>query len=110
MIEGGVGLRPAPPALALSGTLAVKRHMGPTGKPCVTVSGEAHAQAVNPHIFEHTIVANNSCSQIVRLFVCYHGSERCVPLTVPSYARQTAVLGIEPAAAAFRFEYWERFP
>ncbi len=110
LVEGGVGLRAAPPALALSGAAAVKRHIGPTGKPCVAVNGEAHAQTINPHIFEHTIIANNSCSQVIRLFVCYYGSDRCVPLTVPSYARQMAVLGIEPATVAFRFEYWERFP
>ena len=110
LIEGGVGLRPAPQALALSGTAGARRHMGPTGKPCVAVGGEAHAQSVNPHIFEHTITANNSCSQVITLFVCYYGSERCVPITVASYARQTAVLGIEPAATVFRFEYWERFP
>jgi hypothetical protein len=110
LVEGGVGLRPAPQALALSGTQARRQHLGPTGKPCVVLSGEAQSQTVNPHIFEHIIAANNSCSQIISLFVCYYGSERCVPMTVPSYSRKIAVLGIEPAANTFRFEYWERFP
>jgi hypothetical protein len=110
LIEGGVGMRPAPRALALAGTVGVKQHIGPTGKPCVAVSGDAHAQTVNPHIFEHIITADNACSQVIRLFVCYYGSERCVPMTVPSYARQVAVLGIEPDTTAYRFEYWEQFP
>jgi hypothetical protein len=110
LIEGGVGMRPAPRALVLAGTVGVKQHLGPTGKPCVAMSGAAQAQTVNPHIFEHTITANNACSQVIKLFVCYYGSERCVPMTVPSYARQVAVLGIEPDTTAFRFEYWEQFP
>jgi hypothetical protein len=110
LVEGAVGLRAAPQTLALSGTQAQRQHLGPIGKPCVTLSGEAHSQTVNPHIFEHIITANNSCSQIISLFVCYYGSERCVPMTVPSYSRKVAVLGIEPAANTFRFEYWERFP
>jgi len=108
LIEGGVGVRPAPPSLG--GGQSAKQHMGPTGKPCLTVSGEAHSQAVNPRIFEHAVTASNSCSQVIKLFVCYRGSDRCVPMTVPSYSRQTTILGIEPAMMAFRFEYWERFP
>jgi hypothetical protein len=110
LIEGGVGLGAAPQALALSGAQPKRQHLGPTGKPCVAVNGAAQAQTVNPHIFEHIVAANNSCSQIISLFVCYYGSERCVPMTVPSYSRKIAVLGIEPDAREFRFEYWERFP
>lgn len=108
-IEGGVGLPAAPPAVSLGGTRP-KVHTGPTGKPCVEVRGNANPQASNTHIFEHTITATNSCSQVVKLSVCYRGSDRCIPMTVSSYSRQTSVLGIEPAMTAFRFEYWERFP
>jgi hypothetical protein len=56
------------------------------------------------------VTASNSCSQVLKLFVCYYGSERCVPMTVSAYAKSTAVLGIEPGDPAFRFEFWERFP
>lgn len=110
LIEGGVGLRPAPPSVSLDGAHPAKQHVGPTGKPCLTVNGDAHAQTINPHIFEHFITAKNSCGQVIKLSVCYRGSDRCVPMTVPSYSRQSTILGIEPATAMFRFEYWERFP
>lgn len=108
-IEGGVGLPAAPPTASLGGTKP-KVHTGPTGKPCVEVHGNANPQANNTHIIEHTITAVNSCSQVIKLSVCYRGSDRCIPMTVSSYSRQTSVLGIEPAMTAFRFEYWERFP
>lgn len=87
-----------------------KRHVGPTGRPCLAVSGQARAETINPHIFEHVIAATNSCSQIIRLQVCYYGSDRCVPMIVASYARNEAVLGILPAMKEFRFEYREQFP
>ena len=110
LIEGGVGLRPAPGGTLLSGFEKARQHLSPIGKPCVAVTGQGQAQVINPHIFEHIITANNSCSQIIKLYVCYYGSERCVPMVVPSYTRKMAVLGIQPDTGSFRFEYWERFP
>jgi hypothetical protein len=108
--EGSVGVRPAPGVAALSGAQPLRRHLDPIGRPCVAVAGNAQPEVLNPHIFEHIVTASNSCSQIVRVQVCYHGSDRCVPLVVPSYGRKLAVLGIEPALASFRFEFWEQFP
>jgi hypothetical protein len=86
-----------------------KKHFGPSGKPCVTVSGAALPGKTNAKIFNHVIVATNECAQVIKMTVCYYESDHCVPLEVPPYSRKQAVLGVMPAMDAFRFEYRERF-
>lgn len=90
--------------------LGPSRHVGPVGKPCLSVSGDSRPQPANPHIFEHIIQASNSCSQVIKLQVCYYGSSRCLMMTVASYARKEEILGIVPAAKQFHYEYREQFP
>jgi hypothetical protein len=103
--------RPPAQLPLLSGTpsAGVKSHLGPTGKPCLTVFGSAKAQIINPNIFEHIIMASNECSQPIKMKVCYYQSSQCVPLDVPAYGRKEIVLGIMPAMNQFRFEYREQF-
>jgi hypothetical protein len=86
-----------------------KKHSGPSGKPCVTVSGVALREKTNAKIFNHVIVATNECAQVIKMTVCYYESDHCVPLEVPPYSRKQAVLGVMPAMDGFRFEYRERF-
>ena len=86
-----------------------KKHRGPSGKPCVTVSGVALPEKTNAKVFNHVIVATNECAQVIKMTVCYYESDHCVPLEVPRYSRKQAVLGIMPAMDGFRFEYRERF-
>jgi hypothetical protein len=104
------------PMIGTSGGLSLpprsgseRQHLGPTGKPCVTVRGEGRAEFINPHIIEHVVVVGNSCSQNIKMRVCYYQSNRCIPLTITRYARTEAVLGIMPAVKEFRYEYWEEF-
>jgi hypothetical protein len=108
---GGAGLSAPtqPPVLLGEEDRAAKRHTGPTGKPCLSVSGGANAETINPNIFEHVVVADNSCGQLIKMQVCYYKSEHCIPLDVPAYARKQVVLGIMPAMKEFRFEYREQF-
>ena len=105
------GMRPPAQLPLLSGTpsAGVKTHLGPTGKPCLTVLGSAKPQIINPNIFEHIIMASNECSQPIKMKVCYYQSAQCVPLDVPAYGRKEAILGIMPAMNQFRFEYREQF-
>jgi hypothetical protein len=105
------GARPPAQLPLLSGTpsAGVKMHLGPTGKPCLTVFGSAKPQTINPNIFEHIIMASNECSQPIKMKVCYYQSAQCVPLDVPAYGRKEIVLGIMPAMNQFRFEYREQF-
>jgi hypothetical protein len=97
------------PLFSGSQNAAVQKHLGPTGKPCVTVVGYAHPQTVNPNIFEHMILATNDCSQPIKMRVCYYQSQQCIPIDVPQYGRKEMVLGIMPAMSQFRFEYRENF-
>jgi hypothetical protein len=105
------GMRPPTQLPLLNGTqhAGVKMHLGPTGKPCLTMFGHAEPQIVNPDIFNHIIMASNDCSQPIKVRVCYYQSQQCIPLDVPGYGRKEVVLGIMPAMNQFRFEYREQF-
>jgi hypothetical protein len=83
-------------------------HLDPMGKPCVAVSAFARAQTLNPNIFDHTIFAQNHCSQAIKLKICYFGSQSCIAVDVPGYGRKEVVLGIYPALKEFRYEYVEQ--
>jgi hypothetical protein len=107
---GGAGLR-TPSQAPLFGGLNryAQHHYGPSGKACLTVTGSAVPQTINPHIFEHLILADNGCGQRIKMHVCYYQSQHCVPTEVPAYGRKEVVLGIMPALKEFRFEFREQF-
>lgn len=111
IVGGSGGLRPPSQLPVLPGgeTSDALRHYGPTGKPCLRVDGVARPQLVNPKIFEHVISATNSCSERIKVQVCYYRTEDCVPLEVGGYGRKEVVLGIMPSMKEFRFEYREQF-
>jgi hypothetical protein len=87
----------------------IKRHIGPTGKPCITVGGDARPQKVNPQIFDHVVLATNACPQTIKMDVCYYHSDHCIELDLPAYSRKEAMLGIMPLMNGFRYEVRERF-
>jgi hypothetical protein len=60
-------------------------------------------------LFEHMISAQNHCSQIIRLRVCYYGSETCVAVDVPPFDHQQASLGVARGMPGFRYQYTEQF-
>jgi hypothetical protein len=86
-----------------------KRHMGPLGKPCLTIEGYAKAELANKNIYQHLIKAANNCGQNIKVRVCYYKTEDCVPMLVPSWETKTSILGIFPALKQFRFEAKEQF-
>jgi hypothetical protein len=109
---GGTAGQMAPPRtipLLSEESSGARRHMGPTGKACLTVNGEAQPEKVNPNLFEHLIIGQNECSQRIKVQVCYYQSQHCVPMDVPPYGRDEVVLGVMPAMDAFRFEFREQF-
>jgi len=111
-VFGGAGGVPPPAQLPLLNGIqstGAKKHLGPTGKPCLRVQGYAKPQVINNHIFEHMIMASNDCSQPIKIQVCYYQSHQCIPLNVPGYGHQEVVLGIMPAMDQFQFEYREQF-
>jgi hypothetical protein len=110
VVGGAGGLAPPPRSPLLIGENAgARRHMGPTGKACLTVNGEAQRETINPNLFEHMVIAQNDCSQRIKMQVCYYQSQQCVAMNVPPYGRQDLVLGIMPAMNEFRFEFREQF-
>jgi hypothetical protein len=109
-VGGTGGTRPPAQLPPINGSAPEKVHTGPTGKPCLSLSGYALPQAVNPNIFNHMISANNDCSQPIKVKVCYYQSQHCAPpIDVPGYGRKDTTLGIMPAMRDFRFEYREQF-
>jgi hypothetical protein len=108
---GGAGMRPPAQSPILNGiqSAGAKIHLGPTGKPCLTVRGYARPQITNPNIFDHVILAGNECGQTIKMQVCYYQSQQCIPIEVPPYGRKEAVLGIMPVMNQFQFEYREQF-
>jgi hypothetical protein len=60
-------------------------------------------------LFEHVISADNHCPRTIKLKVCYYDSQTCVPLDVPAYGRQRAILGVSSAGPDFRYQYTEQF-
>jgi hypothetical protein len=99
------------PTPLVNGTddLAARKHMGPTGKPCITIVANARAQMIDTHLFNHIVLASNACGQAIKMKVCYYHSDRCVEMDVPPYSRKETTLGIMPSMRAFRFEAHEQF-
>ena len=110
-LGGTGGARPPSqlPLLEGSQDMAVKMHLDPTGKPCLSVKGEVKPQTVNPNIFDHLIHISSNCSLPIKLQVCYYHTQHCTLVVVPGYGRKEATLGIMPAMKDFRFEYREQF-
>jgi hypothetical protein len=84
-------------------------HKDLSGKPCLKFEANGRAHVINPKLFDHVIVANNHCSQLITVKVCYLKSDRCVQLGVPGYGRKEAVLGIMPSMSQFRYDFKEQF-
>jgi hypothetical protein len=86
-----------------------KVHRDPYGKPCLGVFGMSRPQVVNKKMFDQTITADNHCSTLIKLKVCYYGSLTCLPVEVPPYGRKETLLGFFPAMKEFRYQYTEQF-
>jgi hypothetical protein len=99
---------PGPTFGASAGT-EILRHRGPTGSPCLTVSGNARPHAMSPNVYDHVISVQNSCAQSVTIRVCYYKSQDCLPMEIPGGERKEAILGTLPAVKDFRFEFREKF-
>jgi hypothetical protein len=104
------GLRVTPPlALDDPENARARVHRDPYGKPCVGVFGLSRPQVVNTKMFDQTIIADNHCSALIKLKVCYYGSQTCLPVEVPPYGRKETLLGFFPAMKEFRYQYTEQF-
>ena len=105
----GLGPLAAPPPISSSQNIDILRHRDPAGKPCLLVQGMARPHTINPNLFDHLIVAANSCAQLIKMQVCYYRTRQCIPMEVPGKGRREAVLGMMPSIKDFRYEFRERF-
>jgi hypothetical protein len=105
------GIRAASPPLALDDpkNASAKVHRDPYGKPCVDVFGLSRPQTVNTKMFDQSVIAENHCSRLIKLKICYYGSLSCVPADVPPYGRKETLLGFFPTMKEFRYQYTEQF-
>jgi hypothetical protein len=104
------GIRAANPlALDDPENARAKVHRDPYGKPCLDVFGRSRPQTVNTNIFDQSVIAENHCSQVIRLKVCYYASLNCLPVDVPPYGRKETLLGFFPTMKEFRYQYTEHF-
>jgi hypothetical protein len=87
----------------------ILRHRDLTGKPCLNIAAISRAHVINPKLFDHVIAIDNHCSQLIKVRVCYSGSEHCIPLDVTSHGRKEAVLGTMPSMPQFRYDFKEQF-
>jgi hypothetical protein len=86
-----------------------RRHLGPTGSPCLTIEGHAKVEIVNKDIYQHLIKISNSCGQAIKVQICYYKSDHCIDVDVPAWGKREAVLGIFPALKQFKFNAKEKF-
>lgn len=106
---GGIDNPDALPGFQTSGNDEILRHRDFTGKPCLTVSGSARPEAIDPDMYDDVITAQNVCPQHIAIQVCYFQSQECIPMDVPGGERKEAILGSLPATQDFQFEFREKF-
>jgi hypothetical protein len=98
-----------PPNFEASGNTDILRHRGPTGSPCLTVSGYARHHTIDRNLYDHMILVTNSCAQRIKLRVCYYMTDDCILMEVPGDEHQEAILGTLPSMKDFRFDFKEQF-
>ena len=99
----------AAPTIGPSQGADILRHRGPTGNPCLAVSGSARRHVANSRVYDHVITVTNSCAIRINIQVCYYKSQDCVPMEIPGGERKEAILGTLPSVTEFRFEFREKF-
>lgn len=84
-------------------------HRSSLGKPCLNIEAASRAHVINPDVYDNIVSFQNQCNILIKVRVCYYGSESCVDVEVPAQKRTDAVLGIRPHSQYFRYSYKEKF-
>lgn len=88
---------------------ALTVHRNSLGKPCLNIEAASRAHVINPDVYDNIISFQNQCNILIKVRVCYFGTESCVNVDVPAQKRTDAVLGIRPHSQYFRYSYKETF-
>jgi len=83
-------------------------HRSPSGAVCLRLTAISRPLS-NNRLFNHWIYAENTCSERIRVQVCYYGTRNCIDMDVGGRDRKEAILGTLPSIKDFRYEYSERF-
>ena len=84
-------------------------HRNAFGKPCLNIVAASRSHVVNPSVFDNIVSIQNQCSQIIKVQICYYGSESCIDVEVSGQQRKDTVLGVRPNSQYFRYSYKEKF-
>ncbi len=111
VVGGTGGLTPLAPKPAFGGMSgpSAQLHHDVYGRVCIDIHGYSEPQKTNADIFNHMLLIANDCSTMIKLRVCYYGSEHCIDVMAAPYARRLETLGIFPHMQDFRWEYSESF-
>jgi hypothetical protein len=88
---------------------ALTVHRNSLGKPCLNIEAASRAHVINPSVYDNIVSFQNQCNILIKVRVCYFGTESCVDVEVPAQKRKDAVLGIRPNSQYFRYSYNEKF-
>jgi hypothetical protein len=88
---------------------ALTVHRNAFGKPCLNIEAASRAHVVNPNVYDNIVSIQNQCSQIIKVQICYYGSESCVDVELSGQQRKDTVLGVRPNSQYFRYSYREKF-
>jgi hypothetical protein len=92
-----------------SSDLGERKHRDFVGKPCLETSSESQPLASNPRILNHSVTLENHCFELIKVTVCYHGTDACTDVNVPARSRKQQVIGVFPALEQFRYDVKEKF-
>lgn len=88
---------------------ALTVHRNAFGKPCLDIEAVSRSHVVNPDVYDNIVSIQNQCSQIIRVQICYYGSQSCIDVEVSGQQRKDTVLGVRPNTQYFRYSYKEKF-
>lgn len=78
------------------------------GKPCLDIEAAARSETVNPDMLEHVVSVKNNCSRLIKVKVCYYGSEQCKQFDLQGYKRVDTILGVMRAIRFFRYTLFQK--
>lgn len=87
---------------------ALTVHRNSLGKACLNIEATSRAHVINPNVYDNIVSFQNQCNILIKVQVCYFGTENCVDVEVPAQKRTEAVLGIRLHSKYFRYSYKEK--
>lgn len=73
------------------------------GRPCLSVEAAARSHVVNADLVDHIVSIKNSCSRLIKIKLCYYGSDRCREVNLLAYKREDVILGTMTKVRQFRY-------